>query len=213
MPQSTEITKVETRKPKQRRSQERFSQILEATAHLIELGGSRSLKIHDIAKEAGVSVGSIYQYFENIEKIIESLANKYLEESKQILSIIEEEEFKTLSDLDSVIDKAWDEYYRYNQQNLAMQDIFIGALSTKYLQQLDDNDSQQNAAYVFEKIKHLFPKQNWKELRTTLYLSAYYVRETMRLALKQTPDDAKVTLKLGKKTVTLLLENLAKPED
>jgi AcrR family transcriptional regulator len=55
---------VEPRKrPRQARSRETYSAILEATAHILEAEGFEAANTNAIAERAGVSVGSLYQYF------------------------------------------------------------------------------------------------------------------------------------------------------
>lgn len=68
------------RKAKQLRAQEtaRFIQIAAAES-LIELGYAKS-STNKIAKKAGVSVGSIYQYFSGKDDIFESIVNKEMSE-------------------------------------------------------------------------------------------------------------------------------------
>jgi len=65
--------------PVQARSRERYDKILDASELLIlELGLSET-SVHLIAKRAGVSRASVYQYFTSKEFIIDSLAKKHFE--------------------------------------------------------------------------------------------------------------------------------------
>ena len=47
--------------------------ILEAAARILETGGATGLNTNAIAQRAGVSVGSLYQYFPNKEAILAEL--------------------------------------------------------------------------------------------------------------------------------------------
>jgi len=58
---------------KQIRSQETIAIILEATGHLLEKQGLNEISTTQIAKRAGVSVGSIYQFFPNKESLVAAL--------------------------------------------------------------------------------------------------------------------------------------------
>lgn len=49
--------------PRQRRSKATFEAILEATAHILETEGIDAANTNRIAERAGVSIGSLYQYF------------------------------------------------------------------------------------------------------------------------------------------------------
>src|SRR5580693_9422657 len=59
--------------PAQARSQETVTVILEASARILESGGLRGFNTNAIAAKAGVSVGSLYQYFPNKDAIVLAL--------------------------------------------------------------------------------------------------------------------------------------------
>jgi AcrR family transcriptional regulator len=59
--------------PGQARSQETVSIILEASARILESDGLRGFNTNAIAERAGVSVGSLYQYFPNKDAIVLAL--------------------------------------------------------------------------------------------------------------------------------------------
>ncbi len=61
------------RQPKQSRSVETFKAILEAAARLFETRGYEPTTTHQIAAEAGVSVGALYRYFDDKEAILKEL--------------------------------------------------------------------------------------------------------------------------------------------
>ena len=53
------------RAPRQKRAQKRINEILEATARLLARVGLDDLTTVLIARELGISVGSVYHYFPN----------------------------------------------------------------------------------------------------------------------------------------------------
>jgi AcrR family transcriptional regulator len=61
------------RSPQQQRSRDLVDAVREAGRLLLEEGGPKALTTHRIAERAGVSVGSLYQYFENKEAIIKAV--------------------------------------------------------------------------------------------------------------------------------------------
>ena len=75
------------RKPKQRRSQETVDAILEATAQVLVTHGYEKASTNRIAKKAGVSVGSIYQYFGNKEALVTALAEDH---ARQMLAVMQD---------------------------------------------------------------------------------------------------------------------------
>lgn len=69
-------TKSTTRRePQQHRSQSLQSDVIEAGFKALELYGLNRLSTNKIAEVAGVSIGSIYQYFTNKEEIIQKMVH------------------------------------------------------------------------------------------------------------------------------------------
>lgn len=74
------------RLPTQNRSRERVDRILDAAAQLLVEQGYEAVKTNHIAKRAGVSVGSIYQFFPNRVAIFHALAVRYMDRISDILA-------------------------------------------------------------------------------------------------------------------------------
>jgi AcrR family transcriptional regulator len=79
--------KIQRRKPSQARSRGSVDAIVEASAQVLEQHGYRAATTNRIAERAGVSVGTLYQYFNNKDEIFDSLiereAARYLEALEQ----------------------------------------------------------------------------------------------------------------------------------
>jgi AcrR family transcriptional regulator len=63
--------------PEQARSQETVGVILEASARILESAGLRGFNTNAIAGRAGVSIGSLYQYFPNKDSIVLALIGSF----------------------------------------------------------------------------------------------------------------------------------------
>ncbi|MFY8210340.1 MAG: TetR/AcrR family transcriptional regulator [Caulobacter sp.] len=70
------MTEKTRRTPRQPRSEATVEAILEATFQLLEQGGVEALTTNHIAERAGVSVGTLYQYFEGKQAILAALAQR-----------------------------------------------------------------------------------------------------------------------------------------
>ncbi|MGI9293462.1 MAG: TetR/AcrR family transcriptional regulator [Pseudomonadales bacterium] len=77
------------RAPLQKRSQQRIQQILDATAGLLDKVGLDDLTTILIAKELGISVGSLYHYFPNKHAILYALGEHWLAEITVVLNDVE----------------------------------------------------------------------------------------------------------------------------
>lgn len=65
------------KQPKQARSQDTVDVLLEGTARILRREGRKGLTTNRVAKVAGVSVGSLYQYFPNKESLVDALRERY----------------------------------------------------------------------------------------------------------------------------------------
>lgn len=75
------------RRPKQERSKETVEAILDATARVLVREGYDKANTNRIARVAGVSIGSLYQYFPNKEALVAAVARRHLEEIKSVMGL------------------------------------------------------------------------------------------------------------------------------
>ncbi len=77
----------QTRKlPKQERSRATVEALLDATAALLVEEGYPRTTTNRIARRAGVSVGSLYQYFPNKEAVVAALIERFIDAQFEILA-------------------------------------------------------------------------------------------------------------------------------
>jgi AcrR family transcriptional regulator len=69
---------VVRRSPQQARSQNKVELILEAVTRLIEREGIEALTTNAMAERAGISIGTLYQYFDNKEAVLQALMQREL---------------------------------------------------------------------------------------------------------------------------------------
>ncbi len=63
--------------------------LLDATAELLATTPWRSVKVIDIARSAGTSPATFYQYFENVERAITVLAEGMVDEAVQVADLVD----------------------------------------------------------------------------------------------------------------------------
>src|ERR1051326_7166272 len=68
------------KRPRQARSRETVDTILEATARVLVAKGYDNLSTNAVATAAGVSIGSLYQYFPNKEALVLALIERHMEQ-------------------------------------------------------------------------------------------------------------------------------------
>lgn len=62
--------------PRQKRATATFEAIVEAAAHFLRKGGGQAMTTNAVAARAGVSIGSLYQYFPNKQAIVRALVER-----------------------------------------------------------------------------------------------------------------------------------------
>jgi AcrR family transcriptional regulator len=72
--------------PQQERSRVTVEAILEATAHILTEEGYDKANTNRIAERAGISIGSLYQYFPNKESLMAALMEQH---SQEIAALVE----------------------------------------------------------------------------------------------------------------------------
>lgn len=78
-------TKIQLKTPTQARSRQTVATILEACAGLLIKESFYEITTDKIAKEAGVSIGSLYQFFGNKESVVLALIKKVDDEDRAYL--------------------------------------------------------------------------------------------------------------------------------
>ncbi|VAW00912.1 Transcriptional regulator, AcrR family [hydrothermal vent metagenome] len=88
--------------PKQRRSKKLVAAIMEATARILE-DGDKPFTTNHIADRAGVSIGSLYQYFPSADAIMVALIEQHVADERDaaeaILAKLEGGEMNLMHDL------------------------------------------------------------------------------------------------------------------
>lgn len=98
-----DLASINPRKtPRQRRSAELVEAIYEAGARILETEGLAGLNTNRVAEVAGVSVGSLYQYFPSKEAIVAGLLRRsrqdLLDGMRQVLATCEGQSFEEIVD-------------------------------------------------------------------------------------------------------------------
>lgn len=92
-----------TRKPRQSRSKVTVDTIIEAGFIAVATNGTSGTTTRHIADIAGVSVGSLYEYFKNKEEIYDAMAKSFVKEVldmvKELTPIIVEMELEPLFEM------------------------------------------------------------------------------------------------------------------
>ncbi|MCL6282588.1 TetR/AcrR family transcriptional regulator [Ruegeria sp. 2012CJ41-6] len=158
------------RAPIQKRSQKRVELILNAAKKLAQEKGTAGIKMGDIAKTAGVTMGSIYQYFPNKRAIVAELATAYLDDNTRKNQEILSDRPNSLAELSRTTVKLVNQYYDLGRKDPVASDIWLGYATDKELQTIDANDTLRNRDAVFAASKHLFREEAYDRANRALLL-------------------------------------------
>ncbi len=78
MARPKQVPEAKRRIPRQARAAETVAAILEAAAQVLEAGGLPALTTNAVAERAGVSIGTLYQYFADKSAILHAIAEQEL---------------------------------------------------------------------------------------------------------------------------------------
>jgi len=87
------------KEPKQERSQSMIDAVMEATTRILTTMGAEKTTTNKVAELAGISVGSLYQYFPNKDAVFAKLIERHLAHHKEVVVKILEENVNQPTDL------------------------------------------------------------------------------------------------------------------
>ena len=79
------LARTTRRQPKQRRALETVDAVLDAVLRILKREGAAAVTTNRIAEVAGVSIGSLYQYFPDKRAIFHALHGRHIEQVDQLI--------------------------------------------------------------------------------------------------------------------------------
>jgi|GEM_PF-818063 len=158
-----------TRNPTQERARATVDAILEAAARIIEREGVAHLKTNQIAREAGVSIGSLYEYFSGRDPIVRALCDRHLDGVRQIIDAA----FEQLADapLDDAVGLVIDSLFLLHQGRPSLHQKLQHEFSLRFgLEPFIESDrytEQKLVAWLHRR----FPQKNLDDLSTRAFLA------------------------------------------
>ncbi|MGK0367118.1 MAG: AcrR family transcriptional regulator [Thermoproteota archaeon] len=133
------------KKARQKRAQVTVSSIVTAATQLLQEKGIKKLTTNKIVERAGVSIGSLYQYFPSKESILsvvlEKQFNKDVDGFEKVLIQITKKDLPLKEAIDEIMKYV---FIDYKVQSKFHKEIFFSILSLKSLQFTLKNDEKVN---------------------------------------------------------------------
>jgi AcrR family transcriptional regulator len=92
------------KQPQQARSQATIDAVLQAAAHILGQRGWRGLTTNAVADAAGVSIGSLYQYFPNKLALVEAVRQRHFDEVLAILRAAADDTLPRIRRIQALVD-------------------------------------------------------------------------------------------------------------
>lgn len=170
---------VPRRQPIQARAKHRTRQILDVTARLLGEVGFDELTTILIAKELGISVGSLYHYFPNKQAILYALGDRWLETMAEALTDIAAAPLESL-DLEAFIDIAIERMLTVYRDERAILPLAQAMWAVPELRELD----VRHDAMIIERMMAMFQRLGFISSDNELNrLGRAYLEMTHALAL------------------------------
>lgn len=182
VPEAIDAAAAPGRAPTQQRSRDRVERLLAVAASLIAARGSDALRMSDVADKAGVSIGSLYQYFPDKGAIIRTLAQRYNAQGRACIAAALAP-VRDKSGLRRAFAGLVDTYYQIFLAEPVMRDIWSGIQADKALQETERKDSQANGAILAEAMARARPRADRIALESSAFLVMQLGEATMRLAV------------------------------
>ncbi len=170
------------RRAAQARSRATVERILEAATGLIAERGADGVTMTEIARRAGVVIGSLYQYFPDKAGVMAALFERHGAEVNAML-IAAGDGVTSLDDLIVRIDALASQYFALHRSDPFFRNLWSAVQTDSALQALDVADSLNNARLLFDRARPLYRRVDEDRLMATCALSMQLSLAAARFAL------------------------------
>jgi AcrR family transcriptional regulator len=144
------------RTPKQARSQERYDKILQTASNLFKDKGFDGTTTNEIARWADISIGSLYQYFNNKEAIVAALTDRYVETLKEVTADIVATDTGDLPTA-TAVDRLLDPIVKFHLTHPEFRRLWLGAEVSEELKASMRAMDEEVLGRVREALEELVP--------------------------------------------------------
>ncbi|WP_245407906.1 TetR/AcrR family transcriptional regulator [Rhizobium sp. TH135] len=179
--------------PQQERSIQRLEAILEAAVSLFLEKGIAETTMSEIAQRAGISIGSLYQFFPQKVAVIKAVHDRF---SGQLEGFIRQI-FAGVQTLDEASDRASESlmelHAMFREQRIYMA-LWQAIVTDRDLSQLSGDFHDQIIASFYRDLSHIIPESDFERFRVNLKLMILATGEVIRFATQQPEDIARAHL-------------------
>jgi AcrR family transcriptional regulator len=170
---------------RQARGQKRIAQLLKAAGEVFQESGYEGATTNAIAARAGVSPGTLYQFFSNKQALAQALANEY---ARQRLAVHEDafaHDSRELP-LKELIDRLVDPFLAFRRSAPGFEALFTGSVVSRELADSVHALHGQLEERIAELVRKRVPHMSEDRVKVCAATSVQIVKGLLPLSLKGT---------------------------
>lgn len=171
------------RTPQQARSRKRYDQILDVATNLFAEKGFERTTTNEIAARAGMSIGSLYQYFRNKQAIVVALMDRYVDAVRGVTDDFIAREVRDLS-VPEAIDQLLDPYIAFHTENAAFSRLWLGADLSDQLDTAIGSMAQESLSRIETLVSARMPGTPRARLRLVAMVTQGIVKSLLSLLMR-----------------------------
>ena len=184
-----------------------MAEILRAAGQVFADVGYEKATTNAIAARAGVSPGTLYQFFANKQAIAEALANAYAAKNQALREVFDLSAAEM--PLRDLIDRLVDPFLEFRRSTPGFETLLVGSVVSRELAERIQALSQQMKQRIAHLIQMRAPHLSAKRIQTAAETSLQIVKAMLPLAL----DGSAKQRKVGERELKLVLERYLAPLD
>ncbi|MHC4094118.1 MAG: TetR/AcrR family transcriptional regulator [Planctomycetota bacterium] len=177
------------KQPSQGRSRFTVRQIVEAAARVFEERGYAGATTNRIAGRAGVSIGSLYQYFPNKESILAVLLEQHTQEVANAVEAIRRHVAEEPHDLIGVLEHFVEDMVELHSKNPRLQHVLLDEAPRPPHLKAKLQELEQAAVESTEILLRANPQVRIEDHRTAAYLAVQSIETLVHRFVVEPPDD------------------------
>jgi len=201
------------RRPSGARGARRRDLILDTAADLLTEGGTEAINTNILAARAGISIGSVYQYFANKEAILAALGERYIQQLGNNTMAALQQDVSGL-DFAAMVDRVVNPMIAFERQHPAFRHLDAGQEKQGTLAISAQKVDQEILATIYSLLLRicpgLNPTQGWQMARVTkaLYKGMSYLIQQEQEITKEGGNVDSLIADMKRMMVTYLEERL-----
>lgn len=199
------------KKPQQARSQARVDRILDVAERLFTTEGYNATTTNAIAAQAGVPIGSLYQFFPDKNAIIGALAERYNDQMYELFVALHDEDAARLP-LPAYVDRIVDTFDRFFVEHPGYSALFMPLQGLPELEAADAAGDERLIRTYSEFLQRYYPAAAPETYTRVAFVLVKAIGNLLWLALGQEPALRQALVAETKRLMVCYLASYSIPE-